>query len=353
MVPAMKAAIMRDHELVVGEVPDPQPKPGQLLVRTRACGICGSDLHALQHGDQMVELSAEAASDPDAPFPVNFMVLDQDVVMGHEFVAEVIELGDDTGNHSVGDLVVSMPTAFDENGVHLIGYSNRYPGGYAELMLLNDVLALSVPNGLGTEHAALTEPLAVGVHAVNRSGITQGDAAVVLGCGPVGLAVIADLHRKGIEPIVAADFSPKRRELAATLGAHEVVDPRVEPAVAAWRRVDARRASHRLVMFEAVGVPGMIDAAMADAPRNALLLVVGVCMQPDSIRPMIGISRELEIRFALGYDPMEFADTLRAIAEGELSVAPLITGSVGIDGIPQAFRDLADPDAHAKILVLP
>jgi threonine dehydrogenase-like Zn-dependent dehydrogenase len=242
---------------------------------------------------------------------------------------------------------------FDEHGIYPIGYSNEYPGGYGELMALSDMLAIRVPNGLAADHAALTEPMAVGVHAVNKSRIQQGEAAVVLGCGPVGLAVIADLHRKGIEPIVAADFSAKRRDLAKVLGAHEAVDPRIEPAVDAWRRVDARHANRNLVIYEAVGVPGMIDAAIASAPRNARILVVGVCMQPDTIRPMLAIGREISLQFVLGYDPMEFADTLRAIAEGELTAAPMITGHVGIDEVPQAFADLADPEAHAKILVVP
>jgi threonine dehydrogenase-like Zn-dependent dehydrogenase len=265
----------------------------------------------------------------------------------------VIELGENVGNSKVGDLIVSMPITFDETGIYAIGYSNEYPGGYGELMALSDMLALRVPNGLAAEHAALTEPMAVGVHAVNKSRIVPGEAAVVLGCGPVGLAVISDLHRKGIEPIVAADFSSTRREMARVLGAHEVVDPREEPAVDAWRRVDSRAATRNLVIFEAVGVPGMIDAAMVAAPRNARILVVGVCMQPDTIRPMHAIGRELLIQFVLGYDPMEFSDTLRAIAEGELLASPMITGQVGIDGVPGAFTDLGDPEAHAKILVVP
>src|SRR5204863_4266618 len=105
------------------------------------------------------------------------------------------------------------------------------------------------------------------------------------------------------------------RELAKVLGAHEVVDPRLEPAVDAWRRVDSRSATRNLVIYEAVGVPGMIDAAIAAAPRNARLLVVGVCMQPDTFRPMLAIGREIAIQLVLGYDPMEFSDTLRAIAE--------------------------------------
>ena len=137
-----------------------------------------------------------------------------------------------------GDLVVSIPVAFDAAGLHTIGYSNEYPGGYAEFMVLSDLAAMKVPNGLDHRRAALTEPLAVGIHAVAKSKIAPGDAAVVLGCGPVGLAVIDDLARRGIEPIVASDFSPARRALAAKVGAHEVVDP---SSRAPDRRLAARR----------------------------------------------------------------------------------------------------------------
>jgi threonine dehydrogenase-like Zn-dependent dehydrogenase len=346
----MRAAVMRGKELVVDEVPDPRPAPGQVLVRTLACGICGSDLHALKHGDLMVEMSEEGSGVLPAEMRPTFMDLSRDVVMGHEFSAEVLELGENIGNCAVGDVVVSMPVVFGPSGIHPIGYSNEVPGGYGELMVLSDMLTMKVPNGLSHQHAALTEPMAVGLHAVNKSTIKPGQAAVVLGCGPVGLAVIAALRLKGIEPIVAADYSPKRRQLAKTLGAHEAVDPREEPAVEAWRRVDGTRALH---VFEAVGVPGMIDQAMRDVPKDAQITVVGVCMETDSIRPMRGIGKELVIRFALGYDPMEFGASLHSIAEGQIDVAPLITGSVGIDGVPQAFEDLADPEVHAKILVEP
>jgi threonine dehydrogenase-like Zn-dependent dehydrogenase len=350
----MRAAVMRQGAIVVDDVPDPRPAAGQVLCRTVACGICGSDLHALVHGDRMVALSNEStAGSEDDPMRPHVMDLSRDVVMGHEFAAEVVELGDNCGNCAVGDIVVSMPVTFDASGIYAIGYANEYPGGYGELLVLSDMLALKVPNGLDARRAALTEPMAVGAHAANKSAIVPGEAAMVLGCGPVGLAVIADLRLKGIEPIVASDFSRRRRELATTVGAHEVVDPRVEPPIDAWRRVDSAHSTRTLVIYEAVGVPGLIDQAMAAAPRNARIVVVGVCMEDDTIRPMLGIGRELTIQFALGYDPMEFTATLAAIADGQLDVAPLITGSVGIDGVAQAFRDLADPDAHAKILVEP
>ena len=351
----MRAAVMRAGALVVDEVADPQPGPGQVLARTLACGICGSDLHALAHGDLLVELSNESARTAGDGMPTpQMMDLDHDVVMGHEFAAEVVELGPDladgSGNHAVGDVVVSLPVAFGADGLHAVGYSNQYPGGYGELLVLNDMLCLDVPNGLDPARAALTEPMAVGLHAVNQSRIEAGHAAVVLGAGPVGLAVIAALARAGAEPIIAADFSPKRRALALTMGAHEAVDPAVEPAMDAWRRHGARSP---MVLFEAVGSPGMLDAAMTAAPRQAQILVVGVCMETDSVRPMLAIAKELNLQFVLGYDLVEFAETLRRIAEGELDVAPLITGSVTIDGVPGAFAELAHPDAHAKILVQP
>jgi threonine dehydrogenase-like Zn-dependent dehydrogenase len=278
------------------------------------------------------------------------MDLDRDIVMGHEFSARVLTPGAGVTNVKPGDVVVSIPVMLSAEGFTTVGYSNTYPGGYAERMLLTAAICLQVPDGLDPRHAALTEPMAVGVHAVAKSGIKPGDAALVLGCGPVGLAVIAALKIAGIETIVAADFSPMRRSLATRLGAHEVVDPRQEPGIAAWQRVDGKRP---LVIYEAVGVPGMLDRAMRDAPPAARILVVGVCMETDAILPIIGINKELQIQFVLGYTPEEFAATLRHIAEGAILTAPLVTGTVGVDGVARAFEDLASPEHHAKILVKP
>jgi threonine dehydrogenase-like Zn-dependent dehydrogenase len=251
---------------------------------------------------------------------------------------------------TVGDVIVSMPVVFDAAGVHPIGFSNIYPGGYAEYMALSELLAIKVPAGLPHELAAMTEPLAVGVHAVARSGIAPGDAAIVIGLGPVGLACIAAMKMAGIGPIVGADFSPARRALAEQLGCDEVVDPNEETAIRAWRRIDGAKP---LVVFEAVGVPGMIEHTMRLAPKNSRILIVGACMQEDHFHPMLGIGKELSLQFVLGYSPEEFAASLDAIAHGRVDMSPLLTGTVGIDDIAGAFAMLGNPDAHAKILVQP
>jgi threonine dehydrogenase-like Zn-dependent dehydrogenase len=149
---------------------------------------------------------------------------------------------------------------------------------------------------------------------------------------------------RGVENIVASDFSSKRRELAAIMGAHQTVDP------AQGSPFDSVKAA---VVFEAVGVPGIIDDVLRRARRGTRLVVAGVCMEPDTIHPFFATAKEINVQFSLAYDMEEFGASLRAIAEGEIDVSPLITGEVGLDGVGMAFDDLADPQLHCKILVTP
>ena len=346
----MRAAIMRNSQLVIDEIADPTPGPMQVLADVIACGICGSDLHALQHADKLIAAAAAASGDVSAEQSAFAMDLKKDVVMGHEFCARVTQVGPGVTNVAPGDAVVSMPVMAVGASIAAIGYSNTFNGGYSERLLLFAPLCVKIPDGLDPRHAALTEPMAVGVHAVAKSGIAPGDTALVLGAGPVGLAVIAGLRLAGIDSIVASDFSPARRKLAEHMGAHVTVDPRETPAIEASRKHGGPKP---LVIFEAVGVPNMLAGAMKDAPRGGRILVVGVCMEDDTVQPAMGINKELTIQFALGYTPDEFNRTLGYIADGSIDVAPLITGEVGVAGVPQAFKDLANPEAHAKILVMP
>ena len=358
----MRAAVMRNKKLVVDDIATPAPGPGEALVKTLACGICGSDLHALKHAEKLVE----GARRSGGPF---IMDLARDIVMGHEFCVEVVDYGPDTRRRfKPGARVCAMPVLIRPTGAETVGYSNEHPGGYGEFMRLTEKLLLEVPNGLATERAALTEPLAVGYHAVAKARLERDDAPLVIGCGPVGLAVIAALKLKGVEPIVAADFSPRRRALAQQMGADVVVDPKEKSPYDSWRELAVYKDPSRApqlppwipgparrpaVIFECVGVPGVIESIMAAAPPNARMVVVGVCMERDHIEPLFGINKELNLQFVLGYTGEEFAATLRNLAEGKVNGDPLITGKVGVEGVAQAFEDLGSPERHAKILVEP
>lgn len=344
----MRAAVLRAGQMVVrDDVPEPVPGPGQVLAQVKACGICGSDLHFAKSGAALVELISTMRG--SAYLGGRVVDVGRDVFMGHEFCAEVIELGPGIEGPPSGTLVTSVPIMLESDGVRDLAYSNDLPSGYSERMLLAAPLLQRVPEGLDPRRAALTEPMAVGLHAVNRSAIATDEGAVVIGCGPVGIAVIAALALKGIEPIVAADLSPMRRSLAERMGAHQVVDPDQGDVFDAWREHGGARTA---VVFEAVGVPGVIDAALRSAPPRARLVVVGVCMGRDQITPFWGIAKELSVQFCFGYDLEEFSGTLRSIAEGALNVEPMITGEVGIDGVAGAFEELSSPDRHCKILVV-
>lgn len=337
----MKAAIFRGGDLVVDTIPDPVPALGQVLVKTLACGICGSDLHAAKHAHRMVEVTKRIPGRKP-------MDLSRDIVFGHEFCCEVLDYGPKTEKRiKPGTRVCSMPLMVEADGPKGMGYSNTYVGGYAERMVLSAPLMLEVPNGLPTEHAALTEPLAVGVHAVEKANLAGDEAPLVVGCGPVGLAVIAALKLKGIRPIVAADFSPKRRELAALMGADIVVDPSAEDPYG--KLAPGKRAA----VFECVGVPGLIQQIFEKAPKDARIVIVGVCMETDKIEPLFAIFKELNLQFVLGYTPEEFARSLHLLADGKVDANALITGKVGLEGVKGAFEELGNPEKHTKILVEP
>jgi threonine dehydrogenase-like Zn-dependent dehydrogenase len=353
---------MRDRKIIVDTIADPEPKPGQVLVKTLACGICGSDLHALKHADRMLEVQKRSGAGLGGMDPT------RDVVMGHEFCAEIVDHGENCSKSlKPGTRVCSMPVAFSAEGIQGVGYSNDVPGGYGELMVLNEMMLLEVPNGLSTERAALTEPMAVGYHAVAKANLTPQDVPLVIGCGPVGLAVIAALKLRGVGPVVAADFSPKRRELAEALGADIIVDPGQTSPYSTWEEAATPAGAVAPAMpipglpsplrpgvfFECVGVPGVIQQIVEGASRDARVVVVGVCMEIDQFEPFVAIGKELNLQFVLGYTPEEFAATLRHLAEGELTHEPLITGKVGVEGVAGAFDELASPDRHAKILVEP
>ncbi|HVR49959.1 MAG TPA: zinc-binding dehydrogenase [Pseudorhodoferax sp.] len=341
----MKAVVARQGALRVEELAEPVPASGQVLVRTLACGICGTDLHARHHLHGFLQGLLRSGN----PLPTD---PDGGVVFGHEFCGEVLEPGPGTtARFPAGTRVVGLPFVTGPQGAEYVGYSNRFPGGFGERMVLTERLLYAVPNGLPAAHAALTEPMAVGAHAVARAGIEGPAVCMVVGCGPIGLAVIAALKARGIGPVVALDYSAGRRGFALRIGADEVVDPAVEAAPAVWARTGAGRKGRRAVVFECVGRPGVAQAVLADAPRQALLVVVGNALEDCSLDQVMAFNKELDIRFSANFTPAEFERTLHDLAEGRIDPRHLLTGEVPPEGVEQAFADLGDADRHAKIVV--
>jgi len=235
----MRAAILRQGSMVVEDLPDLVPTADQVLVQPIACGICGSDLHTVDHAHELVETAKVAGAET---FSANFDP-DRDLVMGHEVSCRVLDVGADVDGVDINGSYVAMPFLETATGRHVPGYSNDYPGGYGSQMLLSPEALVPIPNGLDPLVAALTEPMAVGLHAVEESVIEPGRIALVAGAGPVGLAIIASLVNQGIEAIIASDFSATRRQLALAVGASQVIDPRSaswlmlgEPPATASRR---------------------------------------------------------------------------------------------------------------------
>lgn len=337
----MKAALMQAGRLWIDDIPIPEPGPGEVLVATKACGICGSDLHAVQHTQSFIETSREVGGGFK-------LTTDEPVVLGHEFCAEIVDFGQDvTGHHRVGDLVCSMPVLLRSEMVGL-GYSDIAPGGFAEYMVLTERLLNKVPEGVDANAAALTEPLAVGLHAVNKASLHPEDQVLVVGCGPVGLAITAVLSMRGFE-VMASDFSAGRRALAGQLGAHETIDPNDRDPLAEMQWPE----DGHTVIFECVGVKGMIDRLFATAPRQSRIVVVGVCLEMDAARPLIAINKELSMQYVLGYTPAEFSQTLTLLGSGQLNVEGLVTDQVALDEVATAFARLGDPNTDGKILVIP
>ena len=334
---------MERGRLWVEEVKDPEPGRGEVLVKTQACGICGSDLHAAQHTETFVQTSR----DTGGAFKLTTF---DPVVLGHEFCAEIVDFGPGCEKMlNVGQLVCSIPVLLREDRNHLaVGYSDETPGGFAEYMRLSERMLLPVPDGTPSASAALTEPLAVGYHAVMKAKLQGDEAIVVLGCGPVGLAVITALKSANAGPIIAADFSPGRRKYAAHQGADYVCDPAKEDP---FHAPDLK--GRPLVVFECVGVPGVIDDIFAKVPNDTRIVVVGVCLQQDQIRPLVAINKELSMQFVLGYTPDEFRESLHAIAEGSFDVAGLVSHEIGLDEVASTFDALRNPETHAKVIVRP
>lgn len=342
----MRAAVLRGGHFTVDDVPEPTPGPGQVLVETAACGICGSDLSAYKHTAEFLQASI------DSDTPSFIFDPDADLVMGHELSARVVRPGPGVEGFDEGQVVVGLPWALDGGGtLRTIGYSNQFPGGFGERMVMQAAALVKVPDHVPAPVAALTEPLAVGFGNVARSGAEKGGGAIVIGSGPIGLGAVGGLVERGVAPVIVSEPSPRRRELARAFGAHVVVDPAEQDPFAVWREVS--EAGQPLTVFECSGKAGMFNDVLYKVPRGATVMLIGVCMTMDSFRPVVGIYKDLTVKMCLTYPPEQYPATLRRIADGTVDAASLVTGEVGLAGVAAAIDTLGRPDDHVKVLVRP
>jgi len=352
----MRAFSLRDGELAVREVPRPIPGSGQLLVRTLACAICASDHHYVDHPD--VARNDRSGMRVYAP--------GCDVVMGHEFCGEVVEYGPDTVRAwPIGARVTGLPMLLNGSQGRIIGMAPDAPGGFGEYFLLTEFLTKQVPDGIPAEVIALNDAMAVGWYysRVGTTGNPRATVPLVIGLGAIGISCVAGLKERDAGPIVAADFSATRRELALAMGADVVVDPAVESPYAAWRRVawgseeeihDRIKLSGlpRQVVYECVGVDGVLTDVIEHCEIGTRIMSAGGAAH-DTIPSTVAHMKGIGLQFGGGPELEDWFGCLDLIVSGALDPRPLIGESVGIDDLPDAFGRARSSGAPVRIVVVP
>jgi (R,R)-butanediol dehydrogenase/meso-butanediol dehydrogenase/diacetyl reductase len=334
----MKAAVFRERDkMAVVDVPKPTPGPGEVVLKVHNCGICGSDLHAVQYGIGMA----------------------CDTVMGHEFCGEIHELGTNVNGYKVGDRVTSLPyivcgtceACLRDDSMHcakILGLGlGQLPGAYAEFVRCGVGSLLKLPPNVSSREGALIEPLSVGLHGVNRSQIKAGMGCIVMGAGPIGLSTMLWAKARGAA-VVVSELAPGRTELALKLGADAVVNPNVESPSDKVKSITGRVPE---VVFECIGVKSTLSSAIGMVANHGKVVVLGVCMEADHIVPLVCIMKEISVDFVLAYTFGEFHETLDAISSGKINPMPMITDVIEVDQVPAMFQALKHPGSHAKVMV--
>lgn len=339
----MRAAVFKEMSkpLVVETVPNPVPGPHDIILKVKNCGICGSDLHMTE--------------------PTSAMPLALGSIMGHEFAGEVAEVGSAVKHlWKVGDRLSGFPVICCGDHTPCINFGLRgtcskmlsvglgaSPGAYAEYVRIGAGSGYKLPENVSFREGAMVEPLAVGLHAVDMAKMPRGATVLIIGAGPVGLATMLWAKFLGARHVIVSEKAEIRRQMAAKFGATDAIDPG-EPLVAQVQKIAGKAPD---VIFECVGVPGLINTAMFEAPRGCRIVVAGVCQQPDTILPLMGIVKELEIQFVLGYRPDDFDYVIAMIASDRIDVAHMVTDIVDLNALPAAFEALRKPSHQCKVML--
>jgi (R,R)-butanediol dehydrogenase/meso-butanediol dehydrogenase/diacetyl reductase len=312
----------------VVKLDDPTPGPGELVLRVQACGICGSDLKSYKH------------------FPAGS-------VLGHEFCGEVVAVGSDVEQWRTGQSAASLPLrscgrcrwCLDGEPAHcervdLLGLG-VYPGAFAEYVRVAAATTVPLGKDLGG-YGALVEPLAVGLHTVVAADLRPEERVLIIGGGNVGAAVSTWARRLGAGEIVISDSSSARRDGATDFGATASHDPGDGPPEGSFD-----------VVFECVGLPGLVQDAIDAAAVHGRVVVAGVCLVHDQIRHVPAVMKEVQVRYAVYYRSEEFAAAAALLESGTLDPTDFVTRTVTLDAVGQAFDDLQSGSGDRKVLVDP
>ena len=348
----MRAVVLREGRLEVRETRDPVPGPGELLLRTLSTAICASDVHFMDHPEMAI----------DDPTGRTLYDADRDIVMGHEFVGEVIGHGPGCGDQfPIGTRVTSMPVRFagadgevDFNAVRIIGQHPDAQGSFGELVVVPEMMAKAAPGAASSDAIAVVDAFAVGEFYVRSANLQAGEVAIVVGAGAIGLSAVAALARRGVEPIVVMDFNEERRDLARDFGAHVVADPAERNLYEVWEQA---LVDHGLlsapVIFECVGAHGLVQAIVEGAPMGTRLYVAGGWYSGDQLDITTATRQGVTIQFGGGPQPEDWYGTLDAVIEGRLDPTSSIGEVIGLDGVPDALERVRRSEGPPRIVVRP
>ncbi|MCP4036895.1 MAG: zinc-binding dehydrogenase [bacterium] len=322
-------------EVSIDEVSEPVLGPRDAIVRVSACGICGSDLGYIQAGGLMGPTSE--------PMP-----------LGHEFSGTVEAVGSEVRNIEVAARVVVNPMSNDN------GIGNGAPqGGFAPRVLVPNAAdgcsIYEIPEGLPMDIAALAEPIAVGLQAVDKTSPAPGERAVVFGAGPIGLASIASLRFRGVDDIVAVDLSPRRLEIARKLGARATLNPASDDTWAALRDLHGSVDLYGAPMagsdlfIEASGAGIVIEQVLANAKPGARFSIVALHRTPVAVNFLLVMMKQLQIVGSMAY-PDDWSDSLSLVAGTDLS--PMITHRYSLTEFHDALATASQADLGAKVMIV-
>lgn len=331
----MKATVITGPgETRVVEVPNPTVGPNDVLIRIRACGVCGSDSLYISMGG----------------FGKGHMPL------GHEPAGEVVEIGSAVTGFTVGDHVVVNPMVAPSG---IIGNGGE-SGALAEYLLLEDAVrgksAEVVPDHIPFEVAALNEPMAVARHGVNRCAPKPSDKVVIFGAGPIGLGATIGFKSAGVGHVVVADLIPARLEKALAVGADAVINSAEEDV--AKRLIELHGAGESMfpgkagtdIYYDAAGAPAVINAALGAAKTGARLCVVAVHKEPVPVDFLNIMSNEITLVGSIGYPDEIFEVTSDIVANWE-KYAVIVSHTIPFTDVDEALRMASTPGAADKVVV--